>query len=201
MKTLDLPNGYYDLPKGKLVNVATFLAMTELPQRALKPLPANYHLAPIDPANLAQYRNWFRAVGEDIMWFSRVLMPDAELHAQLANPQVHSFALMQADVFCGLLELDFKQESECELSFFGLMPDRVGAGLGRSLMDEALRLAFARPISRLFVHTCTFDHPRALDFYVRSGFVPYARKVEIHDDPRLTGELPRTAASQIPIIL
>jgi hypothetical protein len=35
---------------------------------------------------------------------------------------------------------------------------------------------------------------------MRSGFMPYDRTVEVLDDPRLTGMLPRTAAPQVPII-
>jgi hypothetical protein len=50
------------------------------------------------------------------------------------------------------------------------------------------------------VHTCTLDHPRALAFYLRSGFSAFSRQVEVADDPRGEGILPRSAASQIPII-
>ncbi len=67
-------------------------------------------------------------------------------------------------------------------------------------MDEALTRAFARPIRRFWVHTCTFDHPGAVDFYRRSGFRPYARAIEVAPDPRLTGALPRMAAGQIPLL-
>ena len=40
-------------------------------------------------------------------------------------------------------------------------------------MNRALELAWSRPISRVWVHTCTFDHPSALAFYQRSGFLPF----------------------------
>jgi hypothetical protein len=50
------------------------------------------------------------------------------------------------------------------------------------------------------VHTCTLDHPNALGFYLRSGFTPYARSVEIADDPRLHGVLPRSAAPHVPVM-
>ncbi|MCY4565611.1 MAG: GNAT family N-acetyltransferase, partial [Gammaproteobacteria bacterium] len=53
---------------------------------------------------------------------------------------------------------------------------------------------------RLWVHTCTFDHPGALDFYIRTGFVPYRRQIEVADDPRITGVLPRSAAPQVPLL-
>ena len=67
-------------------------------------------------------------------------------------------------------------------------------------MDKAIQLAWAEPIDRFWVHTCTLDHPRALAFYMRSGFTAYRRELEVADDPRLTGVLPREAAPQIPII-
>jgi GNAT superfamily N-acetyltransferase len=76
----------------------------------------------------------------------------------------------------------------------------IGSGAGRFLMNEAIARAFARPIERLFVHTCTFDHPGAVDFYKRSGFTPYKLAIEIHDDPRLTGALPREAAPHVPLL-
>ncbi|HEY1447300.1 MAG TPA: hypothetical protein VGF33_02075, partial [Caulobacteraceae bacterium] len=60
--------------------------------------------------------------------------------------------------------------------------------------------AWSRPIRRLWVHTCTFDHPSALGFYVRSGFAPYAFMVEVLPDPRLTGQLPPDAAPHVPLI-
>jgi len=39
-----------------------------------------------------------------------------------------------------------------------------------------------------------------LPFYLRSGFTAYRRQVEIADDPRLNGVLPRTASPQEPVI-
>ena len=86
------------------------------------------------------------------------------------------------------------------MSFFGLVPEAIGQGWGRLLMAEALRRAWERPIDRLWVHTCTLDHPRALGFYMRSGFRPYKRAVEIAEDPRLKGYVPLTTAPHIPPI-
>jgi hypothetical protein len=54
-------------------------------------------------------------------------------------------------------------------------------------MNRALEKVWQRPISRFWVHTCTLDHPNALAFYMRSGFVPFRRQIEIAPDPRLQG--------------
>jgi hypothetical protein len=50
------------------------------------------------------------------------------------------------------------------------------------------------------VHTCTLDHPAALGFYIRSGFRPFKRQLELSTDPRLDGTLPPDAAPGVPII-
>jgi hypothetical protein len=67
-------------------------------------------------------------------------------------------------------------------------------------MNRALQIAWVRNPRRLTVHTCTFDHPDALAFYLRTGFTPYARSLEVADDPRVLGVLPRAAAPHVPIL-
>jgi GNAT superfamily N-acetyltransferase len=205
MPQLDLANGYYELPPGKMANVVTCLEMLAPPGRKLFDWPSHFTLQRFASDDLTGFRDVFRKVGSDIMWFSRLNMADEKLSAILSDPAVESYKLLQGDEVIGLLELDFREAGEAELSFFGLAPKAIGKGAGRALMDEALRRTWAkpikrRPIKRLWVHTCTFDHPAALGFYIRSGFTPYQRMIEIHDDPRLTGKLPRDASRDIPII-
>ena len=67
-------------------------------------------------------------------------------------------------------------------------------------MNIAITKAWEKPINRFWVHTCHFDHPNALGFYRRSGFEPYSLMVEIHDDPRLAGKLPRHASPHVALI-
>jgi GNAT superfamily N-acetyltransferase len=200
MPNLELPNGYYQLPPGKLANVATRLQMLAEPSRQLVDFPADLNLEPASKGDLTAYRGLFRAVGQDLLWFSRLLMSDDKLLETLSNVGTESFALKRGADVLGILELSFRDMPDCELSFFGLVPSEVGNGTGRALIDEAIRRAFAKPISRFWLSTCTLDHPKALGFYRKAGFTPYARFVEIHDDPRLQDKLPLDAAPQIPLL-
>lgn len=191
--TAALPDGYHEVPPDRIAAVVTWLRMEA-------PAPARPRSGPpplLDPigADLPRYRSLFEVVGEPWLWFSRRQMDDERLAAILSDPSVAAYALRQDGRDAGLLELDWREGDACELAFFGLAPEAVGLGLGRALMNEAVRLAFARPIRELMVHTCTLDHPAALPFYMRSGFVPYRRAVEIAPDPRLTGHLPKEAAA------
>jgi len=99
-----------------------------------------------------------------------------------------------------MLELDFREAGEGELSFVGLIPELSGQGHGRWLLAEAVRLAWRDGVKRVHVHTCTLDHPAALSAYRRAGFEPYRRAIEHFPDPRLIGLLPRDCAPQIPLI-
>ena len=193
-------NGYTDLPPGKIATIVTYLEMREPPHLPSIQRPEGWTLQRIDH-DRPRYRSLFRAVGEPWLWFSRAVLPDDKLAAILDDPKVEAFALHDGIGDVGLLELDFRADGEVELAFLGLVPGFIGQGAGRFLMNEAIRRAFARPTQRLFVHTCTLDSPSALAFYLRSGFMPYRRAVEVADDPRLHGFLPREAAPHIPLLL
>jgi hypothetical protein len=67
-------------------------------------------------------------------------------------------------------------------------------------MNHALETAWSHPIERFWLHTCTLDHPNALAFYRRTGFVPYERKVEVYDDPRSLKLTRSDAAPLVPIL-
>jgi GNAT superfamily N-acetyltransferase len=194
-----LPNGYSDVPAGKIAAVVTHLEMTERP--ALRPDPEGaWTLRKVPSPDLDWFRDLYRRIGDEWLWFSRLQMADAELAAIVRSPMVEVHALVHEERDRGLLELDFREAGQCELAFFGVTADLIGGGAGRWLMNRALELAWSRQVSRLSVHTCTLDHPSALAFYQRSGFRAFRRQVEIADDPRLDGTAPRRAAKHVPII-
>jgi GNAT superfamily N-acetyltransferase len=191
---------FLDVPAGKIAAVVTSLEMTERPARRTERSDEGLTLQHVIEPDLAWFRNLFRLVGENWIWFSRLMMADAELAAIIHDPRVEVHVLRAGDKDAGLLELDFRDPDQCELSFFGLAPAFVGTGAGRWLMNRAIERAWSQPIRRFWVHTCTFDHQAALAFYVRSGFRPFRQQIEFADDPRRMGLLPRTAAPHVPLI-
>jgi len=196
-----VPIGYSSIGPGQIANVVTSLEMLARPASRAPSFPAGVELVPLARSDLAAYRTLYRAVGENWLWSSRLVMPDDELAAILNDARVDVRVLRKDGDDVGLLELDFRQDGACELSFFGLVAGTIGHGLGRQLMDAAIDCAWSRPIRRFWVHTCTHDHPSALGFYIRSGFRPYAYHVEVLEDPRLSGHLPLKAAPHVPLIL
>jgi len=194
-----LPDGYSDIPSGKIAAVVTHLEMIARPTRRDDP-PGAWSLRKVDAPAIAWYRDLFRRVGEEWLWFSRARMTDAELTAVIHAPGIEVYALAVDGRDEGLLELDFREAVQCELVYFGVTAPLIGRGAARFLMNRALEIAWSRDLSRVWVHTCTFDHPSAVAFYQRSGFRPFRRQIEIADDPRLDGTAPRDAAKHVPII-
>jgi GNAT superfamily N-acetyltransferase len=194
-----LPDGYSDVPAGKIAAVVTHLEMTARPAPRPDP-PGAWSLRRVEMPPLDWFRDLYRRVGEDWLWFSRIRMPDVELAARLHSPQLEVYALVNGGRDEGLLELDFRTSRQCEIGMFGVTVKLVGTGAGRWLMNRALEISWSRPVERVWLHTCTFDHPAALAFYQRSGFRAFRRQVEVADDPRLDGTAPREVARHVPVI-
>ena len=187
-----------DVPAGQLAAIVTFLEMRAPPADLAVP-PSPLALCRVDLTPDA-YRSLFHAVGSPWLWFSRLVMSDADLGAIIADPSVELYEVRDGDDAIGMLELDRRGEGQCELSFVGLIPAYTGRGHGRWLLAEAVSRAWAPGTTRVHVHTCSLDHPAALGAYRRAGFRAFARKVETFIDPRLAGILPRGAAPQVPLL-
>ncbi|UZK66032.1 GNAT family N-acetyltransferase [Sphingomonas sp. M1-B02] len=184
----------------QIATIVTSLEMREKPRPRPAP-PSILSLARWTAPASERYRTLFRRVGAPWLWFSRLVMADADLRRILDDPKVEIYAATdRAGIELGMIELDFRVEGACELSYFALVPELTGKGHGTWLMAHALTLAWRKGVERVWVHTCTLDHPAALGFYRRHGFIAYKRTVETFADPRIAGLLPADVAPQIPCL-
>jgi len=152
-----------------------------------------------DPPTASYYRWLYTAVGEAWLWHERRMMNDTELLEIVADGRVEVLVAHVGGTPAGYAELDRRDLDRVNLSYFGLMPEFIGRGLGRWFLDTAIRAAWEGGAPRLTVNTCTFDHPRAMPLYKSLGFVPFRESTREVWDPRVRGPLPRTAAPHIPI--
>ncbi len=194
-----LVDGYTDLPRGKIANVVTFLERTAAPPPPDAASPSLI-VRLVDRPTVSWFRALYRRIGERWLWFSAAVMPDDQLAAFITAPTVEILALSRDGEDIGLAEIDFSKPGEAEIVTFGVVAEAAGTGAARHLMDHALGHAFREGIGRVWLHTCTFDHPAAIPFYLKSGFRAWKFAIEVSDDPRQTGALPRDAAPHVPLI-
>ena len=175
-----------------LDDVITYLEM--LDRFAGKRVPApldKLALMRAEDCTVSFYRYLYNTVGEPWLWFERRLMDDAALAAQIRKPTIEIFVLHVRGVPAGFFELDTAAPRETKLCYFGLIPDFIGRRLGPYLLQAAIDQAWSRPLDRFWLHTSTFDHPKALSVYQQAGFVVYARRPVLFEDPREHGILPQ----------
>jgi GNAT superfamily N-acetyltransferase len=174
-------------------DTVTYLEMFERPPPIPGPPPlGKIALMRAEPCSISFYRYLYETVGTPWVWFERRLWSDDALAAEMAKSTTEIFVLYAGGVPAGFFELDAGEPDGTLLSYFGLIPEFIGRRLGPFLLNAAIEQAWSRPLKRFWVHTCTFDHPRALPLYQRAGFTVYARRAVAFEDPRERGVLPRS---------
>jgi ribosomal protein S18 acetylase RimI-like enzyme len=190
---------YQAVADGELAAVVTYLEMRSPNEQEVPSSPLS--LKRVEVPQPKHYRELFRRIGGPWLWFSRLVIDDAHLAAIIQHPKVELYSVLDEKGHeIGMLELDFREPHECELSFIGLVPEFSGKGHGRWLLAEAVSRSWQESVERVHVHTCSLDHPAALSAYRRAGFTPYKRAIERFPDPRLLGILPMDCAPQIPVV-
>ena len=181
-----------------LEDVITYLEMLARPAGRRVPAPLEkLALMRAENCTVSFYRYLYSTVGEPWLWFERRLLGDATLVRQIQKPTIEIFVLYVRGVPAGFFELDTAAPRETKLCYFGLIPDFIGRRLGPYLLQAAIDLAWSRPLDRFWLHTSTFDHPKALSTYQKAGFVVYARRPVSFEDPREHGILPKTLTHKL----
>ena len=137
---------------------------------------------PAPPPEL--YRECYRAVGEAFEWRDRWDWSDARIAAHLADPNIGLYVARRGGALAGWYELRrIADDDSVEIAYFGIVAAEFGRGFGKHLLSCAVRDAWALAPSRVWLHTCTLDHPNALPNYIARGFTPYRTEVYEVDSP------------------
>jgi GNAT superfamily N-acetyltransferase len=171
----------------KTVVRTTYLEMRS--STALIPSPAapgDVHLmrAGIPSPELSRFL--YTAVGGAWHWRDRLPWTWARWMEWLARPGLETWVLYQTGTPAGYYELEAQAGGSVEIASFGLLPGFTGRGLGGYLLTQAvLRAWVMRPeVHRVWLHTCTLDHPAALANYRARGFRVFK---EVEDEVDLPG--------------
>ena len=146
----------------------TWLEMRRPPQVTTPGAPDGFRLECAEPCPAAWYRYLYAEVGRQWKWVDRLRWDEARLTAHLADPAVSVWVAWQAAVPQGWYELvRHPEDDSMEIAYFGLMPWAIGRGAGRRLLEAAIAEAWRGSPSRIWLHTCTLDHPSALPNYLK----------------------------------
>lgn len=175
-------------PVTRIAVDVTFLRMDAAPDEPAPALPKGAEVVRVPRPSVPFYRYLYDTVGRDWVWWLRRTVPDEEIAAMLARPEVSLHVLYEGGEPAGFYELERRgRDTGTNLSYFGLMPHALGRGIGRVLLRHAIDAAWAEEPRAITVNTCTADHPRALPNYVAAGFRVLRTVREIWPVPQRLG--------------
>ena len=128
----------------------------------------------------------YTAVGYRWNWTRRLGWSYAEWAQYLTGPE--TWVAYAGGTPAGYFEVGAAAADGVEIVQFGLLPSFVGTGLGGYLLCDAVQRARQLGAGRVWLHTCTADHPHALPNYRARGFRAF-REEEEEEEVRTGVEL------------
>jgi len=112
----------------------------------------------------------YTAVGGDWHWVDRLTWTYQQWQEWVHRPELDTWVAFISGAPAGYFELESQASSNVEIVSFGLLPPFIGQGLGGHLLTVAVGEAWRIAAKRVWLHTCTLDHPGALSNYQARGF-------------------------------
>ncbi len=124
----------------------------------------------ISPSDPGKNQWYYQQVGAAWNWQERLSWTSQQWQTYAAKPGLSTFVALHDGEEAGYVELLEQEGGNVQIQYFGLLPDFIGKGIGGVFLTLAIRLAWDKPgARRIWLHTCTGDHPAALSNYQRRG--------------------------------
>ncbi|MGC4878300.1 GNAT family N-acetyltransferase [Micromonospora sp. DT43] len=123
-------------------------------------------------------------VGSPYGWRSASRTNDEWQELVRCRPLRQYWFITLRDETVGIANVEPQPGGDVEITAFGLLPEHVGRGLGGHALTLTIRQAWdsaavdSPAVRRVWLHTCSFDHPNALRNYQRRGLTVYRTEVE-----------------------
>ncbi|MEK6221350.1 MAG: GNAT family N-acetyltransferase [Chloroflexota bacterium] len=122
--------------------------------------------------------NWFlhQAVGADFLWGGRENWGREEWTTHVDRVELETWMMYVSGTPAGYFEIEYDDGSR--IRSFGLLKQFFGQGLGGVLLNKAVDRSWDIGAARVWLTTCTHDHPNALKNYLARGFKVIEEKIE-----------------------
>ncbi len=165
------------------------LEMTSEAQHQARPLTSGLELreACVDQYRLNKFL--YQEIGHDWNWTWKLGWTDTEWRRYVEDPGLRTWILYHRGSIAGYFELQHQTPETVEIMYFGLSPIALGKGFGAGFLSSAIDCAWqwrleAGKIRRVWLHTCSLDHPHALQNYKNRGFSVF----KVESDAETGGE-------------
>ena len=133
----------------------------------------------VEIKNFRFNRFLYQYVGEPWEWTDKLTHSDESWKAYAESPMLSTYVAYYRGAIAGYFELQNTPSGDVEIMYFGLANDFIGKGFGGYLLTCAIKLAWSLSgVKRIWLHTCSLDHPSAIRNYKARGFKMYKEEVD-----------------------
>ena len=145
-----------------------YLEINSIKDLKIKTVPSeSISIKEEDKNNFALNKFFYKQIGKKHEWIDRLIWQDKNWIDYVSNENLKTLILRKENDIVGYFELLF-DNYDCEIAYLGILEEYIGKGYGGFLLSEAIRLGFTNS-RRIWVHTCSLDHPNALENYKSRG--------------------------------
>ena len=132
-------------------------------------------------AQIKQYqlnRFLYQFIGEAWQWVDKLSWSDGQWQEYVVRENLRTWVAYDSGSPAGYYELEQTEDGDTEIAYFGLASNFIGKGYGGCLLSHAIKSAWSWPgTKRVWLHTCTLDHPHALNNYLAHGMEIYREEM------------------------
>ena len=156
-----------------------YLEMTSASDLQAKPQRHDLQIIECEVPQALFNKFLYQLVGASWEWGDLDTWHDADWQALVEQDCHRTWVAYHRGAIAGYYELYRPDGRNSEIRYFGLAPQFIGCGFGGALLSHASLFAWEWPgTERVWVHTCTLDHPAALQNYQARGFRIYKQVEE-----------------------
>ncbi len=154
-----------------------FLELKDLKNLKTYPIIKNRYLVKKIKPDFQLNKFFYKQVGKKHRWIDRLSWSDEKWINYISNKNLETYIICESEKLVGFFELLNNPElQETEISYFGLLEEYIGKGIGGYALSVAIRKSFEKNIRRVWLHTCTLDHPNALKNYIARGMTIFKKE-------------------------
>ena len=130
--------------------------------------------------NVSDYRinkKMYEQVGGPWQWNDRLVWSDHQWQSYAQRPDILTSVASVNGREIGYVERRMELPKEIQIEYFGLHPECMGKGYGGYFLSVALEECWRLRPGRIWVHTCSYDGPAALQNYLARGFEVFEERV------------------------
>lgn len=152
-------------------SIVSYLEMKSPKEFSPVDAPAGFEVRKVDAPDGSMNQRMYREVGGDWDWTDRLVWSEEQWKAFAVQEGLETWLAYWGGEVAGYFELEVQDGGQVEIALFGLLPQMFGKGLGSAMLSFAVAQAWSRTnTTRVWLHTCTEDHPHALANYLKRGF-------------------------------